>query len=324
MSSPISSNAGLSATGIIQIGPISSRADALLAAQFKVTRLWEIADKSDYLARNGSHFLAAATSARHPFNAELISLLPAIKIIASVGVGYDAIDIGAARERGIVVTNTPDVLNECVADLAWGLILDSMRRLSAADRYVRSGRWTQAPFPLASRVSGKRLGIIGLGRIGNAIARRAGGFDMKTRYHSRSPKKDSSYAYESNLLALAEWCDVLVVACPGGEATRGLVSQGVLEALGPRGVLVNIARGSIVDQDALVTALQQGKIAAAGLDAYEGEPNVPKELIQLDNVVLLPHIGSATTETRTAMENLMIDNLTAYLNEQRTLTPVPE
>lgn len=322
MNTAASSNMVPPSGEILQIGPISSRADELLANRFNVTRLWEVGDRFKYLMRNGSRFIAAASSARHVIDAQLIGALPNVKIIASSGVGYDAIDVKTAQELGIVVTNTPDVLNDCVADLAWALVLDVTRRLSAADRYARSGEWARASFPLTTRASGKRLGIIGLGRIGSAIARRASGFDMQIGYHGRSPKKNSDYFYEPDLLALAAWCDILIVACPGGEETRGLVSSRVLDALGPEGMLVNIARGSIVDQTALVKALQQGKIAAAGLDAYAEEPNIPEELTQLENVVLLPHIGSATRETRAAMEDLMIENLSAFLNGKAALTPI--
>jgi hydroxypyruvate reductase len=244
-------------------------------------------------------------------------------VIANFGVGVDTIDLEAARERGVAVSNTPDVLTDCVADLALGLVIDVARRLSAADRFVRRGDWPKGQFPLATRVWGKKLGIVGLGRIGAAIARRAGGFDMPVRYHSRRLVENSPYEYEASVTALASWADFLVVACAGGAATRHLVSREVIEALGAGGYLVNISRGSVVDEAALVEALQAGRIAGAALDVFEDEPNVPPVLFALDNVVLLPHIASATHETRQAMADCVLANLRSWFDSGRLVTPVP-
>ncbi len=225
-------------------------------------------------------------------------------------------------KKGVVVTNTPDVLTDCVADLAMALLVDVARGISAGDRYVRAGRWPKGAMPLATKASGKRLGIVGLGRIGRAIATRAEGFDMQIRYHNRRQSPDSPYGYEKSLEDLARWCDFLMVATAGGETTRGLVSAAVIDALGPAGFLVNIARGSVVDEPALVSALAGKRIAGAALDVFADEPRVSEALIAMDNVVLTPHIASATTETRAAMGQLVLDNLASFFRDGHALTPV--
>jgi lactate dehydrogenase-like 2-hydroxyacid dehydrogenase len=235
-----------------------------------------------------------------------------VRVISSFGVGLDAVDLDAARERGIAVGYTPDVLNDCVADTAMLLLLDAARGGSASDRFLRRGEWVKGTFPLTTRVSGKRLGIVGLGRIGRAIARRAAGFDLEIRYHNRRPVSGVPYSYVSSLVELARWCDFLVVASAGGAQSRGLISAQVLDALGPEGFLVNISRGSVVDEPALVQALVEKRIAGAGLDVFEDEPNVPPALMALDNAVLLPHVASATRETRQAMADLVLDNLVTF------------
>jgi lactate dehydrogenase-like 2-hydroxyacid dehydrogenase len=296
--------------------------EAGLGERFDVHPLWRETDRKAFLAARGGEFAGIATSARYGADRALIEALPRLQVIASFGVGVDAIDLNAARARGVAVANTPDVLTDCVADLAFGLLIDVARRLSAADRFVRRGGWLEGQFPLATKVSGKKLGILGLGRIGAAIARRASGFDMPVRYHSRRPVGGSSFGYEPSPTALATWADFLVIACEGGPSTRHLVSREVLAALGPRGFLVNIARGSVVDEAALVEALAGGGIAGAALDVFEDEPNVPQALAALDNVVLLPHIASATVETRQAMADCVLANLTAWFEHRRLLTPV--
>ena len=274
----------------------------------------------DELASRVQVILATATIA---VSAALMDRLPALKAICSIGVGYDAIDRRHAHQRGIAVSNTPDVLNDCVADLAWALMLDTARRVSEADRFVRAGRWQAASqFPLATRVSGKKLGIVGLGRIGQAIAKRAGGFDMELRYHNRRPRKDVPWHYEPSLIELAHWADILVVAAVGGDETRGLINHAVMDALGPQGILINIARGSVVDERALIKALQDGRLGGAGLDVYENEPAVPPALAGLDQVVLTPHVASATRETRAAMLALTLDNILHFQQTGLLLTPV--
>jgi lactate dehydrogenase-like 2-hydroxyacid dehydrogenase len=307
---------------VLQTGPLLPLVEAGLAQAYTVHALHEIADAPGFLAEHGAGIAAVASSNREGIRAPLIDALPKLKLIAHFGVGYDTVDVEHARRKGIVVTNTPDVLTDCVADLAIALLVDVARAVTAGDRYVRAGRWLKGPMPLARKVSGRRLGVLGLGRIGRAIAARAEGFDMEIRYHNRRRVPDVAYAYEHSVEDLARWSDFLVLATAGGEATRGLVSAAVLDALGPEGFLVNIARGSVVDEAALVAALQGGRIAGAALDVFADEPRVPEALFALDNVVLTPHIASATTDTRAAMGQLVLDNLAAFFRDGTTLTPV--
>ena len=266
---------------------------------------------------------AIAASGESKVPRELIAQLPALEIVSVFGVGYDGIDVAAARERGIAVTHTPNVLNDEVADLAMALVLAVSRRLVEADRYVRTGAWAKGPMPLARKVSGARMGIVGLGRIGNAIARRAEAFGMSIAYTSRNARPEAPYPYFASAEALAREVDFLVVITPGGAATRKLIDAKVLAALGKKGYLVNVARGSVVDEPALVEALRAGTIAGAGLDVFENEPNVPAELLALDNVVLTPHVGSATWQTRQAMADLSFGNLQAHFAGKPLLSPVP-
>ena len=307
---------------VLQLGPLTERFNRALAAAYAVTPLWLQADPQAFLRERGGRFELLVTSARFGCTVEQLQLLPNLRAICSFGVGYDAIAVEAARARGIAVSTTPDVLNDCVADLAMGLIIDSSRRLSEADRYVRAGAWADKPFPLGRRVSGKRLGIVGLGRIGEAVAQRAAGFAMPVRYHNRKPVAGSPYVYEEQLLELARWADFLVLTCPGGAGTHRLIGREVLEALGPAGILINVARGTVVDEQALIAALQCGALGGAGLDVYATEPRVPPALLALDRVVLAPHIGSASEETREQMEELLLANLAALVQRGRLLTPL--
>ena len=268
---------------------------------------------------------AIAASGESQVPADLIARLPALEIISVMGVGYDGIDVAAARQRGMMVTHTPDVLNDEVADTAIGLMLCAARQLPQADRWVREGRWeTEGPMPLARSMSGKRLGLVGMGRIAKAIAQRAQAFGMTISYTARSAKADLDFRYFPDAAALAAESDFLVVITPGGAGTRKLVDARVLQALGPKGILVNVARGSVVDEEALVQALQQGTIGGAALDVFEREPQVPEALKRMPHVVLAPHIGSATTETRQAMADLAFENLTRHFGGQPVRTPVPE
>ncbi len=254
----------------------------------------------------------------------LMEQLPALEMVSIMGVGYDRVDVAAALERRVMVTHTPDVLNDEVADTAMGLMLSVAKRIPQADRHVREGLWaSRGPVPLARRMSGARLGIVGLGRIGKAIAKRAQAFGMSIAYTSRS-RKEVDYAYHASAAALAAQVDFLVVITPGGAGTRHLIDRTVLQALGAKGYLVNVARGSVVDEAALVEALQKGTIAGAALDVFENEPQVPPALRAMDNVVLTPHIGSATVETRQAMADLAFANLRAHFAGTKPLTPVPE
>jgi len=268
---------------------------------------------------------AIAASGESKVPAELIAKLPKLEIISVMGVGYDGVDVAAAKARGAVVTHTPNVLNDDVADLAIGLMLSAARQLPAADRHVRSGQWAASgPMPLARKMSGARLGLVGMGRIGQAIAHRAAAFGMSIAYTSRSPRAGVAHRYVANPVALAAESDFLVVITPGGAGTRGLINAEVLTALGTKGILVNVARGSVVDESALIDALERGVIGGAGLDVFENEPNVPERLRALPHVVLAPHIGSATAQTRQAMADLAFGNLQAHFAGQPLLSPVPE
>lgn len=253
---------------------------------------------------------------------ELVAALPALEIVSVNGVGVDAVPLALLAEHGIHVTNTPDVLTDDVADLAVALLLSTVRRLPMLDRYVRAGQWpAKAPLAPARSLKGKVAGIVGFGRIGQAVAQRLRGFGMAIRYFQRNPGP-APERRSASLLALADESDVLVLCMPGGAATRHIVDAGVLEALGPEGTLVNIARGSVVDEAALVAALQEGRLGAAGLDVFEDEPNVPAALFAFDNVVLTPHVGSFTVETRRAMGELAVANLLAHFNGEPLPTPV--
>jgi lactate dehydrogenase-like 2-hydroxyacid dehydrogenase len=257
-------------------------------------------------------------------SSELLAQLPKLEVVSVFGVGYDGIDTDAARQRGVCVTHTPDVLTDDVADLAMGLLLSIARRIPQADQHVRNGRWPSGPMPLGRKVSGARIGIVGLGRIGKAIARRAQAFDMAVAYTARTEKPDSGYAFYQDAKTLAAAVDFLVVITPGGAGTRHLIDAEVLTALGDQGFLINVARGSVVDESALLQALQSGVIAGAALDVFENEPNVPAELWSMSNVVLTPHMASATRQTRQAMADLAFANMKAGLAGEPLLTPVPE
>ena len=253
----------------------------------------------------------------------LIAQLPALEMISVFGVGYDKYDVTAARERGIPVTNTPDVLTDDVADMGISLMLAVARSVPQADAYVRGGKWPSGPMPLARKVTGARLGIVGLGRIGSAIARRAASFDMSIAYTARNKVVDSPYAYYPTPAALAAEVDFLMVITPGGAGTKGLINAEVLAALGKKGYLINVARGSVVDESALIEVLKNEGIAGAALDVFEDEPNVPEALMQMRNVVLTPHVASATWQTRRAMADLAFGNLQAHFSGKPLLTPVP-
>ena len=256
-------------------------------------------------------------------NANLINRLEKLEIIASMSVGFDATDVVAAQARGVMVTHTPEVLTGDVADLVMTFILMAPRRIGEAERFLRQGKWLGGRMDLGATVRGKRLGILGLGRIGRAVARRAEVFGLHIAYHDIKPMGDLAYRSYPSLLDLAEASDMLLVACEGGQATRGLVGGAVLDALGPAGFLINAARGTIIDQAAMVAALREGRIAGAALDVFDGEPNVPAELMAMENVVLTPHIASSTHETRRAMGDLVYDNLRAHFDGNPVLTPVP-
>src|SRR5579884_766600 len=258
-------------------------------------------------------------------DAEFMKKLPKLEQVSSFGVGYDHIDAKWAGEHGIVATNTPDVLNEEVADTALGLLLCTVREFPQAERYLRAGKWEQAPYPLTvATLRDRTIGMVGMGRIGQAIARRLDAFGLPVVYHARRPNAGVAYKHYPSLLAMAHDVDVLMVIVPGGAETRNLINAAVLEALGPRGILINVARGSVVDEPALIAALRDKKIFAAGLDVFVNEPKVPRELMEMENVVLFPHLGSASAFTRAAMDQLVVDNLISWASGKGPLTPVPE
>jgi lactate dehydrogenase-like 2-hydroxyacid dehydrogenase len=254
----------------------------------------------------------------------LMDLLPSLEVIANFGVGYDAIDVAAAASRGITVTNTPDVLTDEVADLTIALLLATIRQLPQAERYLRDGKWLERAYPLTPSLRTRSVGIVGLGRIGKAVAHRLTAFGVPIAYHGRNRQADVPYRYYPSLVAMAEDVDTLVSVVPGGAATHHLINAGVLKALGPQGIVVNVGRGSVVDEMALIAALRDKTILSAGLDVFEDEPRVPAELIAMDHVVLLPHVGSASVHTREAMGQLVVDNLTAWFDGRGPLTPVAE
>jgi lactate dehydrogenase-like 2-hydroxyacid dehydrogenase len=307
---------------VLRVGNFEPTFAQELALRYETPVLPEGRERARFLEGHASDIRVVVTSGQPGVDAETIAALPNLEAIVNYGAGVDAIDLEAAKRRGIGVSNTPDVLSDTVADTALGLILMTLRRFGAADRYVRAGRWGRdGRFPYARDVSGLQVGILGLGRIGSAIATRLLGFDCAIAYHNRHRIEGCPYRYAPSPVELAQSVDVLVVATTGDRRTRKLVDRTVLEALGPEGYLINIARGSVVDQEALVELLIGGALAGAGLDVFADEPHVPAELLGLDNVVLFPHIGSATARTRRAMALLAIQNLDNYLANGELLTP---
>jgi lactate dehydrogenase-like 2-hydroxyacid dehydrogenase len=257
-------------------------------------------------------------------DAAFVAPFPQLEVVSSYGVGYDHIDAAALAARGIVVTHTPDVLTDEVADLCLGLLIATVRQIPQVDRYLRAGQWLQKPYPLTPTLRGRTVGILGLGRIGKAIAKRVEACGLAVEYHGRKPQADVAYRYHPTLVGLAQSCDVLIVAASGGAETKHIVNREVLEALGPDGIVINIGRGSVIDEPALIAALRDRKILSAGLDVFEDEPRVPAELIAMDHVVLLPHVGSASVHTRNAMGQLVVDNLVSWFAGRGAITPVPE
>lgn len=304
--------------------PLPEAAEAALDREFEVVRLWRESDREAALARIAPR-LRFAAGVGWKVDQAVLDRFPALEIIANFGVGYDSIDALACGRRGVIVTNTPDVLNEEVADTTIALTLAAIRRIPQGDRFVREGRWETGKFPLTPTLIGRMVGIVGFGRIGQTIAHRLSTFAIKGLcYHARRPRPDQPYPYYANLVDMARDCDVLIAITPGGAGTRHLIGREVMEALGPGGCLVNVARGSVVDENALIECLESGRLGMAGLDVFEDEPRVPERLRKLDNAVLLPHVGSATHGTREAMGLLVVDNLVAWKEGRRPPTPVAE
>ena len=295
---------------------------ATLQAEFTAHLLGDAAERNAFLKQHAERVRGLATFGPMPIDGKLMDALPRLEIISNFGVGVDAINLDDAKKRGIIVTNTPDVLNECVADTALALVMNTVRKFPQSERYLRAGHWaSQGPYPLTTSLGGKTLGILGLGRIGEVIAKRALACGMKIRYHNRN-RKDVPYPYDPDPVTLAKNSDVLMVVTPGGPETNKLINEKVLQALGPDGYLVNIARGSVVDEPVLLHYLQEKRIAGAGLDVFVDEPRVPPEFFTLDNAVLFPHVGSATVETRKAMGDLQIENLRRHFAGKPVLTRV--
>lgn len=309
--------------GVLMIGPYPDWEMPVLEAAYEVHRLWLVDDKNGYINRHAKDIRAIATRGDLGASADLMAALPQLEMIACFGVGTDAIDLKAAAARRIKVSNTPDVLTGDVADLALGLCIAVARMMPQGDVLVRDHKWPQGTMPLATRFFGKRLGIVGLGRIGMAIAKRAAGFEMEISYHNRNKRSDVPYHYCETVEALATQSDFLVAAVAGGEGSKAMISSAALIALGPDGYFINIARGSVVDEAALLHALENGVIKGAGLDVYLNEPNIDPRFMKLQNVVVLPHVGSGTFETRKAMGKLVRDNLEAHFAGRPLLSAVP-
>ncbi|USI74985.1 2-hydroxyacid dehydrogenase [Sphingomonas morindae] len=301
--------------------PMHPRVAAALAAFATVHQPWQADDPAAALAAVAPRVRGLAVSTlAGTVDAAMLDRFPALEIVASFGVGYERVDAAAAAARDVIVTNTPGVLDEEVADLTLGLLLATLRQIPQADHHVRAGRWPEGAFPLSPSLRGRRVGLIGMGGIGRAIARRLEGFAVPIAYHSRHRRDDLAYAYHASPIALAEASDVLIAIVPGGAATRHLIDASVLRALGPAGVLINVARGSVVDEAALIAALEAGTLLAAGLDVFADEPHVPAALTAHPRCVLLPHIGSASEVTRAAMADRVVANLEAWF----TGAPVPD
>lgn len=311
---------------LLMTGPMLDVVETKVDQFFTVHRPWRSADAAATIARCVPEIEAlAAGYGGQPIDGAFMDRCPHLRIIANFGVGYDSIDAKAAGQRGIIVTNTPDVLTEETADTAFGLLLMTVRELSKAEAYLRAGHWPNANYPLTrNSLRDRSVGIVGLGRIGKAIARRCEASLVPVSYYGRSRQAGVSYPYYPDLIAMADAVDTLIVVVPAGPATRNLIDARVLQALGPRGILINAARGSVVDEDALIAALQARTIAAAGLDVMVNEPNIDPRFLTLDNAVLLPHVGSASVQTRNAMGQLVVDNLAAYAGRKPPPSPVAE
>ena len=304
--------------------PMMPMIEEQLDRHFTVERLYKADDKEKLLSAFGPKVRALAATPGAKIDAALMGRLPKLEIVGAFGVGYDSIDAKWAGEHGIVVTNTPDVLNEEVADTALGLLLATVRQFPQADHYVREGKWKAKPFPLTVTLQDRTVGVVGMGRIGKAIAKRLEAFNVPVVYHSRNKAEGVAYKHYPDLKQMAKDADVLIVITPGGAATRHMINKEVLEALGPNGIVINVARGSVIDEQALIGALRERKILSAGLDVFENEPNVPQALIEMDHVVLLPHVGSASVHCRNLMGQLVVDNLVAWSSGKPPLTPVAE
>jgi lactate dehydrogenase-like 2-hydroxyacid dehydrogenase len=313
-------------TDVLLIGPKKPTVVDGLKDAFNLHIMADAKDKDALISALTPRLRAIAVSAStERVDGALMAKFPKLEIVSTFAVGYDHIDVKWARSHRVVVTNTPDVLTEEVADTALGLLLCTVREFPQAERFLRAGQWLKKGYRLTpATLRDRTVGLAGMGRIGQAIARRLDGFKVPVVYHSRRPQQGVPYRHYPDLVAMARDVDVLLVIVPGGPTTQHMITAAVLDALGPEGIFINMARGSVVDEPMLIKALQDKKIMAAGLDVYANEPEVPKELIAMENVVLFPHLGSATVATRRAMDQLIVDNLLAWGSGKPPLTPVPE
>lgn len=310
---------------IVMTGPLMAYAADQLKERFVVHELWKATDREAFLAGIAGRVRGVAAGGGHNrVDAALFDALPHLEIVSSFGVGYDHVDAAEAGRRGLVVTNTPDVLTDEVADLAIGLLLATVRQIPQVDRYLREGKWLKGAYPLTTSLRKRKVGIVGLGRIGKAVAHRIEAFGLPVAYHGRSRQSDVTYRYYASLVEMAADVDTLISVAPGGASTHHIINAQVLKALGPDGILINVGRGTVVDEAALIAALADKTILSAGLDVFEDEPRVPAELIAMDHVVLLPHVGSASVHTREQMGQLVVDNLASWFAGQGARTPVPE
>lgn len=308
---------------VLAVGKLSPRSMQMLEERYALHKLYEADDREAFLKEVGPRIKAMATNGHYGASASLIDACPDLGIISSWGVGTDNIDLEHARRRGIPVCNTPGVLDDDVANLAIAFLLSTTRNFVASDRYVRAGRWKrEGPPPHARSIAGRQVGIVGMGRIGRAIGEKLGVFNCRIAYHSRTKKTDVAYRFYDDLEEMARDSDVLIVIVPGTAETQDMIDRRILDALGPEGILINMARGSVVDEPALVAALQDGRLGGAGLDVFANEPDVPEALLRMDNVVLQPHLGSATVETRRAMDDLVLDNLAAHFEGRPLPSPL--
>ncbi|HEN3653094.1 TPA: 2-hydroxyacid dehydrogenase [Yersinia enterocolitica] len=307
---------------VLIIAPVMDYLTEKLEQNFTVHKLFDVTDTAEFFAQQGENIKGIVTRGDIGVTNEVLALLPEVQIISIFGVGTDAVDLDYTRERNIIVTTTPGVLTDDVADTALGLIIATSRRLCQADKFLRAGQWPHCSLPLASKVTGKRLGVFGMGRIGQAIARRAAGFDMQIAYTDTAHIESLPYQHVPDLISLARQSDILVIAISGGKDSVGLVDRTIFAAMPNHALLINIARGSMVNQDDLIRALQLKEIGGAGLDVFADEPNVPQALIEMDNVVLLPHIASATIETRIQMSDIVFSNIQAYFAGEKAPTAI--
>ncbi|XP_061359345.1 glyoxylate/hydroxypyruvate/pyruvate reductase 2KGR-like isoform X1 [Gastrolobium bilobum] len=312
----------MESVGVLMTCPMHSYIEEELAKRFNLFKLWNYSSLRCFSEAHANSIRALVGNTKVGADANTIDSLPKLEIVSTYSVGLDKIDLKKCREKGIRVTNTPDVLTDDVADVAIGLALAVVRRICESDRFVRNGLWKNSDFQLTTKFSGKAVGIVGLGRIGSTIAKRAEAFGCPISYHSRSEKPETGYKYYASILDLAANTEILVVACALTEETRHIVNRQVIDALGSKGILINIGRGQHIDEPELVSALREGRLGGAGLDVFEDEPYVPEQLLGLDNVVLSPHVGSDTVETCMEMADLVIANLEAHFLGNPLLTPV--